>query len=108
MKIKNRVKSQQDFSKVIKNSKGIRSQDFVLHYVKNDLGYSRVGIAVSNKLGNAVIRNRIKRQIRPIVDSLVDYNKQSLDIILIVKNNFLDKNHAEQVNSIKSVLVNIL
>ena len=108
MKIKNRVKSQQDFSKVIKNSKGYKSQDFVLHYLKTDLGYSRVGIAVSNKLGNAVVRNRTKRQIRPIVDSLVDYDKQSLDIILIVKNSFLSKNHEEQVNSLKSVLVNIL
>jgi ribonuclease P protein component len=40
------------------------SENFVVISKTNDKGESRVGITVSGKVGNSVIRNRIKRQVR--------------------------------------------
>ncbi len=37
-----------------------------LHYAHNSLGRVRLGITASRKVGNAVVRNRLKRRVREI------------------------------------------
>ena len=91
MKILNRIKKSDDFALTIKKGSSLRLSSFIIHYRKNDLGYTRVGISTSKKLGNAVTRNRARRQVRAMCDSLIDYALRSLDIIIIVKSNFLEK-----------------
>lgn len=90
MKIVNRIKESRDFALTIKKGKAYRNDSYVLHIAQNNLPYTRVGVSVSTKLGCAVVRNRVKRQIRAIVDSLVDYDKQSFDIVIIARKSFLD------------------
>ena len=91
MKIINRIKANDDFATTIKKGKTQRDQSYVIHYNTNSLNYTRVGISVSSKLGNAVVRNLVKRQIRSMCDSLIDYNSQSFDIVIIAKANFLNR-----------------
>jgi ribonuclease P protein component len=38
----------------------------ILHAVSNDLDHPRLGITVSRKVGNSVVRHRVKRRIREI------------------------------------------
>ena len=92
MKALNRIKKSEDFAQAIHKGNSFRLPSYILHYRKNELAYTRVGISVSAKLGNAVIRNRIKRQVRAICDSVIDYSKNSLDLVIVVKNKFLEKN----------------
>ena len=91
MKTINRIKANDDFALAIKKGKTYNSSSYRLHVVANELGYTRVGISVSKKLGNAVVRSRIKRQIRAICDSVIQYDKQALDIVIIARNEFLNK-----------------
>lgn len=44
----------------------------ILHLAarQNELPYSRVGYAVSRRVGGAVVRNRVKRRLRAIVSEL--------------------------------------
>ena len=90
MKIINRIKKSDDFLLTIKKGKTYHCPSFTLHIAKNSLGYVRVGLSVSSKLGNAVLRNRVKRQVRAMCDSLLDYTKYSLDIVIVVRKPFLD------------------
>ena len=90
MKIINRIKKSDDFLLTIKKGKTYRSEAYTLHISNNPYSYIRVGISVSSKLGNAVTRNRIKRQVRSMCDSLIDYTKQSLDIVIVVRKPFLN------------------
>lgn len=51
---------------------GKRARGPVIHLTAraNDLPYSRVGYAVSRRVGNAVTRNLVKRRLRSIVHEL--------------------------------------
>ena len=105
MKIINRIKASDDFAEAIKKGKAQRNQSYVIHYRPNDFNYVRVGISVSSKLGNAVIRNQIKRQIRSMCDALIDYNSQSFDIVIIAKANFLNRSFDDNKQSLQELLI---
>ncbi len=105
MKVANRVKANTDFKKVVHNGRFLKCSSFIVHFLENDFAYSRVGISASTKLGNAVIRNRIRRQIRSMCDTLIDYNKRNIDFVIIVKNDYLNKTF-EQNKELLAHLIN--
>ena len=104
MKIFNRIKKSDDFLVTIKKGKAYRCNEFTVHKYQTNLGYTRVGLSVSSKLGNAVVRNRIKRQLRAMCDGILNYNAASVDIVIIVRLPFLEK----AFNDNKENLFNLL
>lgn len=56
-----------DYDEVYKGGRRQRSPHFLLIARKNEESGLRVGISVQKRLGNAVVRNKIKRRIREIV-----------------------------------------
>ena len=106
MKVVNRIKESKDFATTIKHGKTAKNQSFVLHYKKSDLDHSRIGISVSKKIGNAVTRNRVKRQLRAMLDSLIDYNLNKFDVVVIARQDFLNKNFDENKSLLSDLLVN--
>ena len=104
MKVINRIKASDDFALAIKKGKAQRNQSFVIHYRPNEFNYVRVGISVSSKLGNAVVRNQIKRQIRSMCDALINYNSQSFDVVIIAKANFLNYSFIDNKHSLEELL----
>lgn len=105
MKVINRLKASDDFALAIKKGKAQRNQSFVIHYRNNDMLYTRVGISVSVKLGNAVTRNHIKRQIRNMCDSLLDYQTHQLDIVIVAKPGFLNRIFDDNKQALADLLV---
>lgn len=103
MKLQYRLKKNEDFQKVIKQKKSIACPTLVLYYANNNLGYPRVGISVSKRLGGAVTRNKIKRQLRMIVSTSIDY-EESKDYIVIVRNSFVNAEYANNERDFKYLL----
>ena len=97
MIVKNRIKKHAEFQKVIAASQIKKTCFFVSYYLENDLGYSRFGISVPKKGGNAVIRNKIKRQVRAAIGQSTKY-EASVDIVIIIRKNY-DVNEFAQVKS---------
>lgn len=104
MKAINRIKKSEDFAFTIKNGTAKRNGSFVVHYRKNELGYARIGISVSSKLGCAVTRNRIKRQMRAMIGEVISIETTSFDVVIVAKNDFL--NHEYEEN--KSLLAQLI
>ena len=62
-----RVKSEKDFKAIFKDGQNFANRKFVVYKLEKDQKHFRVGISVSKKLGNAVVRNSIKRKIRHVL-----------------------------------------
>ena len=88
MNVINRIKKSDDFLLTIKKGKTYRNEVYTVHIANNNLSYIRVGLSVSNKIGNAVTRNLIKRQVRSIVDECLDYQKVSKDMIIVISKEY--------------------
>lgn len=83
MEKKLRLKSNRDFRKTYDKGKSFANKYLVIFFVKNRLDNNRVGIAVTKKLGNSVVRNKIRRRIREAY-RLNSYKvKQGYDIVFL-------------------------
>lgn len=92
MKKEYRIKKNQEFQAIIKTKKSVANQKFVIYYRENE-DHLKVGISVSKKLGNAVVRNKVKRQVRMMVQEIFDKN-QKKDYIIILRNKYLKDSFA--------------
>lgn len=98
------IKSKQEFSNLIKNSKFFKTKEFVIYYKENNLSKKRFGIAISNKIGNAVKRNKLKRQTREIVDKLKSLFKNNTDYIIMIRKDSLETSFIERLENLEKKL----
>ena len=103
MIVKNRIKKYSEFQKVIEEGEVKKTRFFVSYSIDNKLGYSRFGISVPKKTGNAVVRNRIKRQIRSAIGQSTKFDK-SVDMVLIVRKNYDQDSFNQVLSEIKEIL----
>ncbi len=106
MKVKNRVKRHEEFQDIMRESKSEKSGFFAIYFQKSTFPYTRVGISVSKKNGNAVMRNKIKRQIRAIADEMIDYSFP-LNLIIVAKNAYDINDFAKGKEELNTLLQNI-
>jgi len=85
MKKEHIVKENRDFSTIIKIGTCIKDKNLVIYYKDNEFNKARFGISVGTKVGKAHIRNKLKRQIRNIVDNYKNSYSKSKDYIIIVR-----------------------
>lgn len=102
MIVQYRIKKHSEFQKVIADGTLIRDNSFTFYLLDNALGYTRIGISVPKKSGNAVTRNKIKRQIRACVAQTTNYSK-SIDLIMIVRKGYDVNNFAETKREIQNI-----
>jgi ribonuclease P protein component len=85
MKKEYRVKKGSDIEMIMKTRQSTGNKYFVVYKKQNhDNNHFRFAISVSKKYGNAVKRNKIKRQIREIIsklDIMPDF-----DVFIVIKN----------------------
>ena len=58
------LKNNREFGKVYNQKESFANKYLVMYLRANNLDYSRIGISVSKKVGNSVVRHRVTRLIR--------------------------------------------
>ena len=82
MKKLNIIKESKEFDRIIHNNKSYKYKDYIIYIEYNKDDYYKFGLSVGKKIGNAVRRNKVKRQLRSIIDQK-DY-KNGFNCIIIV------------------------
>lgn len=107
MKKINVVKENTVFNHIIKKSKYVNNRDFVIYYDKKEPSVYHFGISVGKKIGNAVIRNKMKRKVRNIIDNHKKLYANNLDYIIIVRKNCLNLSFKQMDESFVSLIEKI-
>ena len=85
MKHSESLKKNRDFQNVYKNGKSYANKYLVMYIQENQMEKNRIGISVSKKVGNSVIRHRITRLVRESYRLQEDVFNSSLDIVVIAR-----------------------
>ena len=85
MKASVTVKENYEFRRIYRKGKSAVTPSVVVYCQKNRKENSRLGITVSTKLGHAVVRNRVRRQLREIYRLNYGRLKPGYDIILVAR-----------------------
>ena len=95
MKNSQSLKKNADFQTVYKCGKSFANKYLVMYVKENDLGINRIGISVSKKVGNSVVRHRVKRLILESYRLHEDMFNSSLDIVVIARSNAREVGYKE-------------
>lgn len=79
------LKKRNDFQIVYKNGKSLANRYLVMYKKKNDTDRNRLGISVSKKVGNSVVRHRVTRLIRESYRLNEEKFEQGYDFVVVAR-----------------------
>lgn len=87
MQRRNRLSRSRDFDAVYRQGRSVSTRLLVLHWFKRDdvAGDPRLGLAVTKGVGNAVVRNKLKRQLREAWRARLESVPAENDYVLAAK-----------------------
>ena len=98
------VKKSSEFRTVYDTGNKLYSPFFILFVKHKDTPGLQVGITVTKKLGNAVIRNRIKRRLRAMLRATGAMHSKSLQIVIIAKKSAFDADFIKMLTSFEYLI----
>ena len=100
MKFSESLKKNSDFKNVYENGISFANKYLVMYVLENQTQKNRIGISVSKKVGNSVIRHRITRLIRESYRLHEDMFNSGLDIVVIARVNAKNSNYWDIVSEL--------
>ena len=95
MKFSESLKKNRDFQLVYKRGTSFANRYLVMYIKENQLNRNRLGISVSKKVGNSVIRHHLTRLIRESYRLHEDMFNNGLDIVVIARSTARDISYHE-------------
>ncbi|MBR4270359.1 MAG: ribonuclease P protein component [Clostridia bacterium] len=89
LKRENRLTKRKEFNYVYRKGSKLNFGQITIYSIKSKFAFPRFGISVNNKVGNAVLRNKIKRRLRSILCEYVEKIMHK-NIIVVAHNEVID------------------
>ena len=95
-----RITKNDDFKLIVENGVRFSNSIYNIYSIHNELDHPRFGVSVSKKRGNAVVRNKIRRQIKSILMAKISLVSPTLDYVIVVKDGYLGQSFLENEKSL--------
>lgn len=95
MKFSESLKKNRDFVYVYKNGRSKVNRYLIMYISENHQSINRLGISVSKKVGNSVVRHHLTRLIRESYRLHEEMFNSGLDIVVVVRNRARDCSYHE-------------
>ena len=95
MKYSESLKKNKDFQNVYKHGISYANKYLVMYVLDNNTSQNRLGISVSKKVGNSIVRHRLTRLIRESYRLQEDRFKCGFDIVVIARIGAKGKSYKE-------------
>ena len=79
------LKKNKDFQVVYRKGKSLANKYLVMYILPNDTNENRLGISVSKKVGNSVVRHRLTRLVRESYRLQESRFQRGLDIVVVCR-----------------------
>lgn len=98
-----RVKKNQEFQRIMGVKRFVSCPVLTVYYTPKREEVSRVGLSVGKKLGGAVQRNLVKRQVRMMVQDLTEF-KENFDCIILIRGAYLKQSFEQNKKELEKCL----
>jgi ribonuclease P protein component len=92
------IKNNNNFREVYHNGKSYANKYLVMYILNNNSEMNRIGISVSKKVGNSVVRHRLTRLIRESYRLNEEMFNSGLDIVVVARAGARGRDYSE-INS---------
>lgn len=99
------ITKNKDFKRAYKNGKHFVGNLLVIYINKNKMDINRLGIVANKKVGNAVVRNKVRRLVRENYRLLETNLEKGYDIIFVSRVKASKSNYYDIKNSVKKLLL---
>jgi ribonuclease P protein component len=85
---RHRLSRSRDFDAVYRQGRSVSTRSLTLHWFAREEdahGSARVGLAIPRTVGSAVVRNRLKRQLRAVWAEVAGEAPQGCDYVLVAR-----------------------
>ena len=89
-----------EFQAVYRNGKSKANRCFVMIIKKNDASSNRIGISVSKKVGNSIVRHRVTRVIREVMRLHWKEIKSGYDIVIVARPSVIESDYGKFYSAI--------
>ena len=100
-----RLRKRPEFLNLSRGGKKIYAPHFLIITKSNERGEARLGVTVSSKVGNAVVRNRVKRLLRECFRRYRHQIVPKQDVLIIARKSAASLSWYEVENEIRTILI---